>query len=270
MVIIFTVEKKLNGFLINHGLSPIKPSAIHSTDDFEIFILISGNSNYYLNSTLYALTAGCIVFSCPGDLKWNVYTSSEYERYTVNLPISFIPKDVMPLLLSIFNRKFLQADPEWLKELFDTIKNEYEQPSAINDIVIKNLLIHFFITLSRNNNTNTEPSLNQAHPAVVMLIDYVNSHYTKPITFEDAVRMTNLNRSYLSKLFHNSTGMPFKKYVMFIRIEHSKQLLRLKPNISISKVSEQCGFSDSNYFSKVFSRLVGCSPIEYKKYYSKK
>lgn len=67
---------------------------------------------------------------------------------------------------------------------------------------------------------------------------------------------------YLGRIFRQTTGRTFERFVMEKRIELSKRML-LDPVNNISQVAERCGYSDPSYFARVFRRLVGCSPSEF-------
>jgi AraC-like DNA-binding protein/ligand-binding sensor protein len=69
--------------------------------------------------------------------------------------------------------------------------------------------------------------------------------------------------SHLSRLFHRETGQTLECYIVARRLELAKRLL-LDPDRSVAQVAECCGFADPNYFSRVFRKLVSCSPREYR------
>ena len=72
-----------------------------------------------------------------------------------------------------------------------------------------------------------------------------------------------ISTGHLSRIFKRTTGFSFERNVMMMRVEMAKCFL-LEPLISITDVAERCGFLDSAYFAKVFHKLVGCSPREYR------
>lgn len=72
-----------------------------------------------------------------------------------------------------------------------------------------------------------------------------------------------ISAGHLSRVFKRTTGLTFERYLMTQRVEAAKRLL-LEPLATISAVSESCGFSDSAYFARVFRKVVGRSPTEYR------
>lgn len=95
--------------------------------------------------------------------------------------------------------------------------------------------------------------------------DLVAQRYQEHISLNDAAEATGLNPVYLSVLFKKETGVNFKDYVAGVRIEKAKELLRRGE--TINRVAELVGYQDAKYFSRLFTRLVGVNPTQYKKLY---
>ncbi len=68
---------------------------------------------------------------------------------------------------------------------------------------------------------------------------------------------------HLSRVFRRNTGQTFERYLMRQRVEAAKRML-LEPLATIAETAERCGFSDSAYFARVFRKIAGCSPSEYR------
>ena len=72
-----------------------------------------------------------------------------------------------------------------------------------------------------------------------------------------------ISAGHLSRVFKRTTGLTFERYLMTQRVEAAKRML-LEPLATVSEVSESCGFSDPAYFARVFRKVAGCSPSEYR------
>ena len=68
---------------------------------------------------------------------------------------------------------------------------------------------------------------------------------------------------YFSKLFKEETGANFIDYLTMARIERAKGFLRDKAR-SVKEISAAAGYADANYFSKLFKKVVGLTPTEYR------
>ena len=95
-------------------------------------------------------------------------------------------------------------------------------------------------------------------------LDYIDSRYNDNITLEDVINYLNINKSYFCTLFKKETGKTFTEYLNRIRIEKSKSML-LEENSSILDIALSVGFSNQNYFSILFRRYTGLSPIQFRK-----
>lgn len=96
--------------------------------------------------------------------------------------------------------------------------------------------------------------------------EIVARRYMEPISLNEVAAEVDLNPVYLSVLFKKETGTNFKDYVTGVRIETAKSLLR--EGESLLTVAEKVGYKDAKYFSKLFTRIVGVNPTQYKKLYN--
>lgn len=95
-------------------------------------------------------------------------------------------------------------------------------------------------------------------------LDYIDFHFSEPITLSLLASHFSVTDSYLSARFTQETGKTLVSYITSIRINYACTLLE-KLQISIQKVAELCGFSSSNYFSRVFHQQVGITPTEFRR-----
>lgn len=96
-----------------------------------------------------------------------------------------------------------------------------------------------------------------------LMEEYVCAHYREQISMQDAAAALNYSEAYFCKVFKQQFGQSFTSYLTEFRIEDAKKLLRC-PTVNIKSVGEQVGYIDSNYFAKVFRRITGLSPSEYR------
>lgn len=93
--------------------------------------------------------------------------------------------------------------------------------------------------------------------------EYIRNNYMKEISMQDAARMMNYSDAYFCKLFKQCFDQNFTSYLTGIRVNEAKKLLKDR-SISVKDVSMQVGYYDSNYFAKVFKRMTGMIPSEYR------
>lgn len=92
---------------------------------------------------------------------------------------------------------------------------------------------------------------------------YIGAHYKERITLEDTARMVYLSPAYLSRIFKQETGVTFNEYLNRVRINKAKELLRSR-DLRMTDISLEVGYEDQSYFTKVFKRVAGMLPREYR------
>ncbi len=102
----------------------------------------------------------------------------------------------------------------------------------------------------------------QARP-VRLAVNYVEQHCAEPLNLSDVADEVGLNPMYFSKLFKKETGTNFTEYVTEVRLRRARELLQ-KSDLNISEVAFRVGFSDGQYFSKIFKKIVGVTPTAYR------
>jgi len=92
---------------------------------------------------------------------------------------------------------------------------------------------------------------------------FIEDSYSKDISLDDVSRIVDISPYYFSKLFKEVTGENFIEYLTNIRIEKAKKLLQNR-DVSIKNICVDTGYSDPNYFSRIFKKQVGVTPTEYR------
>lgn len=100
-------------------------------------------------------------------------------------------------------------------------------------------------------------------PAVATALLYICEHFAENITIEQLARACYVSPSYMSYLFKRNLDVTFKKYLMNLRMDQAKSLLR-DPQRRLSDVSALVGIADASYFSKLFRKEAGMSPSAYR------
>ncbi len=93
---------------------------------------------------------------------------------------------------------------------------------------------------------------------------YMIGNYMHDISLNDVANVVNLSPVYFSGLFKKEIGENFIDYLNRVRIDAAKNMLK-DVRYHISEVAESCGFSDTRYFARIFKRIVGITPSDYRK-----
>ncbi len=106
-------------------------------------------------------------------------------------------------------------------------------------------------------------SLKNYSPPVQKVITAIDADMSANLTLRHFAQMLNVSGSYLSSLFKKETGQTLTEYINSRRIRHAMHLLETS-NLQIQTIAQNCGIVDVQYFSKVFKRIAGCTPKEYR------
>jgi two-component system response regulator YesN len=94
--------------------------------------------------------------------------------------------------------------------------------------------------------------------------DYIEHHYADAnLSLHEVAAQANLSASHFSAVFSQETCQTFKEYLTEIRIGKAKELLRMTP-LRSADIAYQVGYNDPHYFSSVFKKNTGLSPIEFR------
>ncbi|ANE46165.1 hypothetical protein SY83_07655 [Paenibacillus swuensis] len=99
---------------------------------------------------------------------------------------------------------------------------------------------------------------------VAEAIAFIESHLEEELSREQIADEVHLNSAYLSRLFKKETGLSLSDYIMNLRMEKAKLLLR-EPHIKISQAASAVGYTHFSHFAKMFKRIIGQTPQEYRK-----
>ena len=93
--------------------------------------------------------------------------------------------------------------------------------------------------------------------------EYIKQKFSKDISLEEVAKHVDISSYYFSKLFKEEEEMNFIDYLTNLRIEKAKQML-MENDVSIKEVCIESGYTDPNYFSRIFKKVVGRTPTEYR------
>jgi Response regulator containing CheY-like receiver domain and AraC-type DNA-binding domain len=97
---------------------------------------------------------------------------------------------------------------------------------------------------------------------------YITDHYADDLSLEIVAEYVQLNPHYFSKLFHERCGTTFVDYLTQVRISKAKDILAADLEQSLKEISIKVGYRDPNYFSRVFKKMTGLSPSEFRQTHS--
>lgn len=126
---------------------------------------------------------------------------------------------------------------------------------------LKNFIIN---TLKSMNELMLKENMPEKRDVVQEAKEYIKKNFNKEISLNDISEQFFINPYYFSQLFKKKTGETYQGYVTELRVSRAKRLLE-ETDLKIYEVCSMVGYTDTNHFNKVFERIVGVKPGEYKK-----
>ncbi len=252
----------------------------HWHPEIEITYVRKGTMCYKVNNLVYHLKEGDIVFNNSGALHSGTMENQEDCTY---IPVTFDPRLIYGFFQSTINSKYVdpvlqdsllpaicidQSEP-WHKPfreyLLRIIALDEKKPDFYElDITIclqsmwRLLLEH----ITYEPQASRENSLE--YDRIKKILSYIEDNYQNKITLNDIAGHIHLCESECTRLFKRHMNTTLFAFLQEYRIERSLEFLQADQ--PVSAVADKAGFSDPNYYSKVFAKIKGCSPREYRKH----
>ena len=127
-------------------------------------------------------------------------------------------------------------------------------------------LLHVFAQhLAMLSNQVIVQQANAEPPVITRAKAYIQEHQTEDLRLAQVAKAVNTSSFYFCKIFKKATGINFTDYLARVRIEKAKNLL-LNPNLRISEIAYEVGFQSLTHFNRVFKKILGESPTDYRQH----
>lgn len=254
----------------------------HWHPEIEITLITAGEMMYHINQTTYHLRKGHVLFGNANTLHaGHMFENKDCEYISITFDPKLIygypnssiyQKYVLPILQNYDLAGILFDNTlDWhlavINSVQEIIKVSSQEVAGYElDIVIELQKIWKFIYRNLPPQADISHHTPREENRIKKIMEYISLNYQRKINLEDIANYINLSSSECSRFFKSYMKISLFSYLQEYRIEKSLAFLADK-DLSIMEVAEKCGFADSNYYTKVFSRYKKCSPREYRKRY---
>lgn len=268
-------------FPINITIANITEYPLHYHQDIEFVCVLKGE---------ITLKNGCCTYSLKSG---DIFTNSGHEVHGM---ASSDPDNVVALI-QISNRYFSQYFPTLSKSCYRTYSNKSKSKKhdKLQEMILAILLQYsikspkykteciyamidvisylekVFNLFAFNGKTivNFENNNQITIDRISRITRYIYEHYSEKITLDELCEMEHLSKFYLSHIIKNYTGMNFREFLCFARVEWSEIPL-LDSNKKISQIARDVGFSTTSYYESYFEKWFGHSPAAHRQMYLSK
>lgn len=248
----------------------------HFHDFYEIHILLDSRATHIIEGNVHALKQYDIVLLRPYRLHKTQYPVGPPHK---RLIINFAMPQTIPGLETAYTNMFLPFEEEVpiyrlnrepRRAVFEPLNNIFtlsHGASPLNPVLIHSLFQQFLCALYQQRDKNCyvlEEIGNSMMQKIYSITAYIHSHYNGELSLESISRDFYISPYYLSHQFKAVTGFTLTEYIQMTRVRNAQQLL-IYSRMKISVIAEQCGFNSFSQFNRVFNKLSGMSPSEFRK-----
>ncbi|MDK9778617.1 MULTISPECIES: AraC family transcriptional regulator [unclassified Vibrio] len=257
--------------------------AAHKHDFSELFLVVSGSGKHTVAEYEYPLHKGD-VFVINGDIEHGFRDVNKLKiinlMFDSNTPFFEIPSmrqlsgyqamfKVEPIARQTTEYKAkLTLDRQQLPEierLLSDLKSEYEASQPGFEVMLTSLMQQLVIALSRMYQDQSQ-ELPQTTLALSRALVFIEQHFSDVGVNSDAIaKAAFISKRQLERLFRQFLDTSPNQYLRDVQLNYATKLLCEENERSVQHIAEQCGFSDSNYFSKCFKQKFQHSPRSYRK-----
>ena len=249
---------------------------LHAHRTYELYYFISGDCYYTVEGTDYSLTPGCFLLMRSGEAHTlHVRSEETYERITVNFAPSIIPllgKEIGELFCDrpLGKRNLYipgEENTEFLKNCMLKISKETASENGEGRI-ISNLMpvlteLYNIKEALSDDITHFSPPSQGSSETVSKIIEYINANLVTIKGLDELEKEFFFSKSYINRIFKESTGSSVWDYIVLKRLLLSRSLLQNGKQASI--VASECGFCDYSSFYRQFKQRFGISPLSARK-----
>ena len=250
----------------------------HWHPEIEITYVQKGTMCYKVNHMVYHLKEGDIVFNNSGALHSGTMENQEDCAY---IPVTFDSRLIYGFFQSTVNSKYVdpviqdsmlpaicidQSEPwhkpfrEYLLRIIDLDEKKPDFYELDITICLQSMWRLLLEHITYEPQASRENSLE--YDRIKKILSYIEENYQNKITLNDIAGHIHLCESECTRLFKRHMNTSLFAFLQEYRIERSLEFLQA--DLPVSAVADKAGFSDPNYYSKVFAKIKGCSPREYR------
>lgn len=228
----------------------------HIHNFYEIYVNVSGDVSFLVESNVYPIKKGAVVITKPGDVHHCIFNSSCYHGHFCFW--------IKPKADSDIDKFFKQ------KKLPYVLVNDSEKSEMLISLLTKlcdaesdfDRTAYFFGFLQElDNNTKDEKAI--VIPKILKdILEYMNENFAEIKRISDVASEFYISHATLNRYFRKYINLSPKEFLEAKKLSYAEQLLL--QNLSITEVSNLAGFSDCSHFISVFKNRFGETPYKYR------
>lgn len=240
-------------------------STRENLNSYLFFIVLEGSGTLKYSDEEYELKAGdCVFLDCR---RYYAHSTSEKNLWKLKWVHFYGPN--MVSVYSKYSERggkvcFATKQRKKYVTLLDEIYDIADSDDYIKDMKINDRLSSL-LTLIMSESWDMEGSyVDSKRKSLQEVKEYIDEHFSEKMSLDELAKMGYVSKFYFTRLFKEQFGLSVNSYIIQMRITKAKELLRFSDK-SIEEIGSECGMEDANYFARMFKKVEGISPREYRK-----
>lgn len=232
------------------------------------FVVLDGKGRLEYDGQSYDLATGdCVFVDCMSHYShttdtalWSLQWAHFQAESMAGVYSKYIERGGQPV--------FHPKDPERYTKILDNLYMTASSQDYLRDMRINELLAALLTRIMEMSwIPENQGEIKRGSARAFSLQDvknYLDENWAMKISLDDLANRFFINKFYMTRLFRNQYGTPILSYVLDLRITQAKRMLRFSAD-TVESIGMSCGFDDQNYFSRVFKKVEGVTPTEYRR-----
>ena len=238
----------------------------HIHDYHEIYFMLEGNARHFINNEIINTEVGQLVIVKKGYIHKTMYEPEKFsQRLLICFDDGFVGDFYHDIADKLGKQKYMPlslSSKLEIENIIRTLYSEYVNKDSDYLEMCKNLLRQLLIIMYRQKTDAAPRKLSNNEIIIQNASQYITDNYREKLTLEFLAKKYAMSQSHFSKTFKFYTGFGVSEYITLVRVRNAEKMLRKSP-VSITEVAYSCGFNDSNYFTSVFKKHKGITPLKY-------
>ena len=233
--------------------------------DYQLLYIVSGKAHFYFNGTERIVQAGRMVLIPPRmEQRYEYFGEERPEVYWVHFTGSDVKNILRKYEIPMGDPIFYSGASSVYSYIFKEMINELQTCRTGYEELLAMYLQQIFLLVQRTRQERKPTVTTYIQEEMEYARRYFNEHYNEPISIQEYAESRNMSVCYFQRNFKQLVNHTPMQYLLTIRVNNAASLLETT-DYSMAEIAAIVGYEDPLYFSRVFRKIKGMSPTEYRK-----
>ena len=233
--------------------------------DYQLLYIVSGKTHFFFDGKERIVTAGHMVLIPPRkEQRYDYFGAEKPEVYWVHFTGSEVKNILRKYEIPMDDPVFYSGASSTYAYLFKEMIHELQTCRTGFEELLAMYLSQIFLLVQRTRQEQRPTVSTYIQEEMEYARRYFNEHYNEPISIQDYAESRNMSVCYFQRNFKQIVNHTPMQYLLTIRVNNAASLLETT-DYSMAEIAAIVGYEDPLYFSRLFRKLKGVSPSEYRK-----